>query len=119
MIFHALAGALDECDLTPPDAASALQAIAYMNFFQRPAERKGESILVRPEDVNVAACVLESVVTILQPQLAHQISDTRFERRQFLTRRHDQQVVDINARKERDGTIQRFMWNFISSLYTP
>jgi hypothetical protein len=69
MIFHALASALDDCHLAPPDAVSALQTIAYMNFFQRPAERKGESILVGPEDVTVATGVLETVVTILQPQL--------------------------------------------------
>jgi len=69
MIFYALASALDECRVAPHDAISPLQAIAYMNFFQRPAGRKGKSILVRPEDVAASVQVVDAVVATLQPHL--------------------------------------------------
>jgi hypothetical protein len=68
-IFHALASALETCRIGSPDADSALQSIAYMNFFQRPAERAKESILVQPRDVDEAAKVLASVAATLRPHL--------------------------------------------------
>lgn len=68
-IFHALASALEACGIAEPAAHSALQSIAYMNFFQRPAERAKESIIVRPHDVDEAAQVLSLVAAALQPHL--------------------------------------------------
>ncbi len=68
-IFHSLANALDACDMRMPDARSGLQSIAYMNFFQRPAEETGKSIRVAPRDVEASARVVPAVCTVLQPQL--------------------------------------------------
>jgi hypothetical protein len=68
-IFHALSSALSECGMAIPGAHSALQSVAYMNFFQRPAERPKESIVVHPRDVAEANQVLVEVVAALQPQL--------------------------------------------------
>ena len=68
-IFHALASALDDCGMRLPEARSSLQAIAYMNFFQRPAERTGKSIRVSARDVEESARVIPAVCAALQPQL--------------------------------------------------
>jgi hypothetical protein len=68
-IYRALANALEECGLTAQGATSALQSIAYMNFFQRPAERAGRSILVGSRDVDEANRVLADVVAALEPDM--------------------------------------------------
>lgn len=68
-IFHALANALDECGLGIPGASSTLQSIAYMNFFQRPAERAGKSIRVDKRDVIEANRVLSGVAAALKPDI--------------------------------------------------
>lgn len=68
-IFHALANALDECGCRVPEASSALQSIAYMNFFQRPAERTGKSIRVDKRDVVEANRVLSGVAAVLKPDV--------------------------------------------------
>lgn len=68
-IFVSLASALSACEIAPPEAASSLQAVAYMNFFQRPAECRGESIMVDPRDVDEAVRVLEAVTAALKPHL--------------------------------------------------
>jgi hypothetical protein len=68
-IFHSLANALGEAGIVAPEALSPLQSIAYMNFFQRPAERAKESLEVQPRDVEEAAGVLVRVVAALRPDL--------------------------------------------------
>jgi hypothetical protein len=68
-IFHALADALHDSGLTMPGAHSALQSVAYMNFFQRPAERPKLSIQVHRRDIDVATSVLLDVAAILKPEL--------------------------------------------------
>ncbi|HEY1148168.1 MAG TPA: hypothetical protein VGF27_06320 [Pseudoduganella sp.] len=68
-IFHSLAAALADSGIGPYPMRSPLQSIAYMNFFQRPAERAKLSIKVRPRDVSEAGRVLVDVTAALQPQL--------------------------------------------------
>jgi hypothetical protein len=68
-IFHSLTSALNACGIAAAGARSSLKSIAYMNYFQRPAEESGESIRVHPRDVVEAASVVAEVVTVLQPQL--------------------------------------------------
>ncbi|MEX5748108.1 hypothetical protein [Massilia sp. X63] len=68
-IFHALANALADCGMAMPGACSALQSIAYMNYFQRPAERPGKSILACARDGEEADRVVTAVVGILKPDL--------------------------------------------------
>jgi hypothetical protein len=68
-IFHSLANALDACGIGADDARSPLQSIAYMNFFQRPAQVSGASIAVDSRDVAEASSVVAEVASILRPQL--------------------------------------------------
>lgn len=68
-IFHALASALGASGIAMPGARSPLQSIAYMNYFQRPAEVSGESLVVHSRDVAEASDVVANVVSILQPKL--------------------------------------------------
>ena len=68
-IFHALANALAACGMAMPGAGSPLQSIAYMNYFQRPAERPGKSILACARDGEEADRVVAAVTGILKPDL--------------------------------------------------
>ena len=44
-------------------------AIAYLNYFQRPANRKGGSIAAQPQDLSIARETIEKVVEIIEPDL--------------------------------------------------
>jgi hypothetical protein len=68
-IFHSLGSALGASGIVATLPGSPLQSIAYMNYFQRPAEESGKSLRVRPRDVIEAAHVVSEVVSILKPQL--------------------------------------------------
>lgn len=68
-IFHSLASALNACGMTAPGVRGSLRSIAYMNYFQRPAELAGASLKVHPRDVTEAECVVSEVADVLQPQL--------------------------------------------------
>jgi hypothetical protein len=68
-IYHALDRAFGTAALFDSTYGSAFRSIAFMNFFQRPAEVPKESIKVHPADVTVAASVLREVVTTIQPAL--------------------------------------------------
>lgn len=68
-IFHSLANALAACGMAMPGACSPLQSIAYMNYFQRPAERPGKSILACARDADESDRVIMTVTSILKPDL--------------------------------------------------
>lgn len=51
-----------------PDAAP-FENLAYMNFFQRPAEKTGDSIKVKEIDRQVSAATVAHVVSCLRPNL--------------------------------------------------
>jgi len=68
-IYRNIANALDAGDFNFARCANAFLGIAFMNYFQRPAERSGHSIKVRALDIERSAEVLEKVVQVLQPDL--------------------------------------------------
>ncbi len=68
-IFHSLASALRDSGVVEASPVSPLQSIAYMNFFQRPAEESGKSLRVQPRDVIEATSVVNDVISFLEPQL--------------------------------------------------
>lgn len=68
-IFHSLGNALGASGIVGTSLCSPLQSIAYMNYFQRPAEENGKSLRVHPRDVIEATSVVSDVVSILKPQM--------------------------------------------------
>lgn len=68
-IFHSLASALRAAGIAETLPGSPLQSIAYMNYFQRPAEEGGKSLRVYPRDITEATSVVNEVVSVLEPQL--------------------------------------------------
>ena len=68
-IFHALRSALGASGIIGSSPGSPLQSIAYMNYFQRPAEESGKSLRVHPRDVIEATSVVSDVVSVIKPQL--------------------------------------------------
>jgi hypothetical protein len=68
-IFHSLASALRAGGIMGTLPGSPLQSIAYMNYFQRPAEESGKSLRVHRRDVIEATSVVKDVVSVIEPQL--------------------------------------------------
>lgn len=64
-IFRRLSDALAHADFSK--GAAPFTYLAYMNYFQRPAEVTGDSIRVSDLDRMVSAQVLEEVAQVLQP----------------------------------------------------
>ncbi|MBF3053036.1 hypothetical protein HKW90_01265 [Pseudomonas aeruginosa] len=64
-IFRRLSVSLAEAGLS--NGAAPFTSLAYMNYFQRPAEVTGKSIRVSDLDRMVSAQVLEEVAQVLQP----------------------------------------------------
>lgn len=68
-IYRNIETAIFESKLLLDSPATAFTEVAYMNFFQRPAESTGGSIRVRPEDVSRSAEVLKNVAAVIQPNI--------------------------------------------------
>jgi hypothetical protein len=68
-IYYRIANALNELGLKYSDEREALQHITYANFFQRPAEKTGESIEVKPIDIRMATEIALLRVQDIQPDL--------------------------------------------------
>jgi hypothetical protein len=68
LMLH-IANALNELGLKYSDEREALQHITYANFFQRPAEKTGESIEVKPIDIRMATEIALLRVQDIQPDL--------------------------------------------------
>lgn len=66
-IYRNIERALFETLLFKERPRTAFTEVAFMNYFQRPAEKSGESIKVFPMDAEVSARVLEGVVNIIAP----------------------------------------------------
>ena len=64
-IFRRLSVSLAEAGFS--NGAAPFSRLAYMNYFQRPAEVTGDSIRVSDLDRKVSAKVLEEVAQVLQP----------------------------------------------------
>ena len=68
-IFRNTAKAVNTVGYQYANPSEAMNDIAFMNFFQRPAEKTGDSINVGKKDVEVAICVLKDVIEILAPDI--------------------------------------------------
>lgn len=68
-IFRNTAKAVNLVGCQHANPLEAMNDIAFMNFFQRPAENEGDSINVVKKDVEVAIYVLKDVIEALAPDL--------------------------------------------------
>lgn len=68
-IFRNTAKAVNTVGYQYANPSEAMNDIAFMNFFQRPAEKTGDSINVGKKDVEVAIYVLKDVIETLAPDL--------------------------------------------------
>lgn len=68
-IYRNLEAAAVEAGVGVSTLASPFHSIAFMNYFQRPAQVSGESIVVTELDRSYSALVLNSVLEILRPQI--------------------------------------------------
>lgn len=69
VIYRNIEGALYEAGVKARDGCSPINSIAYMNYFQRPAQSSGLSLKPGPLDRLQSAAVVDAVVDILQPDL--------------------------------------------------
>ncbi len=68
-IFKNTEAALFASNIFESNPLSAYDNIAYLNYFQRPAERHGESIKVKQQDKDVSREVFRGVIEIIQPSI--------------------------------------------------
>lgn len=68
-IYRNLAKEINRVFLNYENPAEVFNHLVFMNYFQRPAEREGESIRVGELDKEVAKTVLTDVVKNLNPEL--------------------------------------------------
>lgn len=69
LIYRNIEAALQDAQLDVPVGSSPFQRIAYMNYFQRPAQVSGQSIVVTELDKQHSAAVLNSVLEVLRPEV--------------------------------------------------
>ncbi|MYM85303.1 hypothetical protein GTP44_25615 [Duganella sp. FT50W] len=69
VIYRNIETALMESGVLTADGTSPIHAIAYMNYFQRPAQSSGQSLKHGPLDRLHSAAVVDAVVDILLPDL--------------------------------------------------
>ncbi len=69
LIYRNIEGALHSAGVSVVEEASPFQGMAFMNYFQRPAQVSGASIRVTELDRKHSAAILNSVVDILAPQI--------------------------------------------------
>jgi len=68
-IFRNIAKAVNSVGCQYASPLEAMNDIAFMNYFQRPAEKTGESIHVGQKDVEIATSVLTDVIETLAPDI--------------------------------------------------
>mgnify|MGYP007133524910 CR=1 FL=1 len=68
-IYRNVAKEINKIFLGYENSAEALNHLAFMNYFQRPAESEGGSIHVRALDKKMSEMVVKDVVETLQPEL--------------------------------------------------
>ena len=78
-IYRNIESALFSSKTVNKELFTAFTEIAFMNFFQRPAETTGDSIKVSPQDVLVAIQVSEQVVESIRPDLVIFTSSLAFK----------------------------------------
>ncbi|MGV8919792.1 MAG: hypothetical protein ACOH2R_18645 [Pseudomonas sp.] len=65
-IYRNIASALEAGGVM---SENPFMSIAFMNYFQRPAEQTGESIIVCPQDLAISAETVGAVVKVIRPDL--------------------------------------------------
>jgi len=65
-------------DLPTGENGNVYTNFAFYNFFQRPAETQGKSIIVQSEDLQVANDTLKKIVDILKPEVIVFLSTKAF-----------------------------------------
>jgi hypothetical protein len=68
-MYRRIDAVLRQTEADRPDKSSPFHRIAYMNYFQRPAEYASKAIRVKPLDRIHSAAVLEAVIGIIEPTL--------------------------------------------------
>ncbi|GAB7226341.1 hypothetical protein VrSk94_00200 [Vibrio rotiferianus] len=68
-IFKNSCYVINEMSFHYDNLGKIMEHIAFINFFQRPAENTGDSINVSDQDVSVATEVLRDVIRALKPEL--------------------------------------------------
>lgn len=69
VMYRHIEDVLREAEGEREDQTSPFHRIAYMNYFQRPAEKLGKSITIKPRDRICSAAVLNAVIGIIEPKL--------------------------------------------------
>jgi hypothetical protein len=73
-IFLNIEQAILESGFNPENTDNMFQYVAFMNFFQRPAEKTGKSIKVTDRDRSVAHSTLRDVMKIIEPDFLFFVS---------------------------------------------
>lgn len=68
-IYRNIEKALFESLMFEKKPLSAFTEVAFMNYFQRPAERTGKSIKVSQRDAEVSYAVFQSVINAIAPNI--------------------------------------------------
>lgn len=69
LIYKNIEGALLEAKVTGPAGETPFSTIAFYNYFQRPAEKSGDSIRVTELDRSHSAATLIAMLGILKPNI--------------------------------------------------
>lgn len=73
-LYIILNKAIMDSGFKPENTENVLQYVSFMNFFQRPAQKTGKSIIHNDEDVLIANTVLKGVCSIIKPDYIFFIS---------------------------------------------
>jgi hypothetical protein len=68
-IFKNSAKAINSVGYGYDNPSEAMNDIAFMNFFQRPAESEGGSIHVKPRDIEISSSIFLDVLKTITPEL--------------------------------------------------
>ncbi|QDZ29337.1 hypothetical protein [Noviherbaspirillum sp. UKPF54] len=69
ILYRNIDSALRTSSLFSPCPANAFTEVAFMNYFQRPADTNGDSIQVHQQDAQVANEVFRAVVHAISPDI--------------------------------------------------
>jgi len=73
-IYKNIEDAILESGFKPENTVNMFQYVSFMNFFQRPAQNTGKSIIHNDEDVVIANTVLKGVCSIIKPDYIYFVS---------------------------------------------
>lgn len=77
-IYRQLNSAIMKSGFEPENTENMFQYVSFMNFFQRPAQNTGDSIIHNDEDVLIANTVLKGVCSIINPDYIFFVSSMAY-----------------------------------------